>query len=89
MWKQSPVNGAPGYQQSANNSTGFSAFPVGRRWGDFDSRGTKAFFWTSSDYGWPTGISCWYYFLSNDGEDIHWGFADLGYGMSVRLVKDE
>jgi len=89
MWKQSPINGTPGYQLSTNNSTGFSALPVGRRWSNFDLKGFEGNFWTASEYGWPSGISSWYYSISYDEESIYWGFSSEGYGMSVRLVKDE
>ncbi len=86
-WVSSTTTGAPGDDQSLNNSSGFNGFPEGRRTnsGSFDSEGNVAFFWSSSEssttFAWYRGLNGNY---STPGRDA---YSKLG-GFSVRFVRD-
>ena len=61
-WINSKSAGAPGNDQSLNNSSGFNAFPESYRYlnGSFSSEGPNAFFWSftefNSFYAWSRGM---------------------------------
>lgn len=72
--------------EGANNSSGFSALPAGRRSyspGNFHDIGSKAYFWSQEKTDFPHCLQ-----LLNDfctvGEE-HWFMST---GMSVRCIKD-
>lgn len=53
VWRLSKCVGSPGFQQSTNNTTGFSAVPAGcyvyrNEVHDYNGFGTYAFYWSSS-----------------------------------------
>ena len=92
-WNTSTEPGAPGNDQSSNNSSGFNAFPEGFRVydGQFYREGRDTLFWSSTDYSsfcspsdCATNSN-----LSNETSNliISNGGAS-GNGMSVRFVRD-
>ena len=89
-WYSSTDAGAIGNDQSLNNSSGFNAFPVGRRSsnGSFYYESANAFFWSSTEL---TPNFVWSPFLDNNSSFL--GRYDDGYvsksaGSSVRFVRD-
>ena len=91
-WNTSTVTGAPGNDQSTNNSSGFNAFPKGYRgyWeqGSFVDNSNQALFWSSTS---SNDVLGWYFrltfqveftYLTND--DSIWKQG----GMQVRFVRD-
>ena len=79
--------GAPGNDQSLNNSSGFNAFPVGSRSNNFSSSGEGDFtaFWSSTDVGY--GVI--YYILENGINGLGMDSCDNVFdGFSVRFVRD-
>ena len=89
-WNISTSDGAPGNDQSLNNSSGFNAFPVGIIYstGDFEGEGTSTSFW-SYDLQfyefWRRSIS-----INNDGvhRDSYGSAISPKNGFSVRFVRD-
>jgi uncharacterized protein (TIGR02145 family) len=95
-WNTSTGTGAPGNDQSSDNSSGFNAFPEGKRGqcvgsetdvdyycdGLFRNEGTNTYFWSAYTSGLYWEITYWYDTL------LHYGTNSLTYGYSVRLVKD-
>lgn len=89
-WNTSTSDGAPGNDQSLNNSSGFNAFPVGIIYstGDFNGEGTSTSFW-SYDHQyfefWRRSIS-----VNNDGvyRDSYGSAISPKSGFSVRFVRD-
>lgn len=89
-WNISTSDGAPGNDQSLNNSSGFNAFPVGIIYstGDFEGEGTSTSFWS---YGlaisehWRRSLSTY-----NDGvhRDSYGSAISPKNGFSVRFVRD-
>lgn len=72
----------------ANNSSGFTALPAGRREytdGSFINSGFNGFWWTSSAYN-PD--YSWYRQINYDGAIINAANFHKQYGFSVRCVKD-
>ena len=86
-WSGSPNIGAPGNDQSLNNSSGFNAFPVGYRFnsGLFVSDGASANFWSST---WDVGNYAWKLSLSINGSNLIGGNLSKPHGFSVRFIKD-
>jgi uncharacterized protein (TIGR02145 family) len=75
------------YDQSTNNATGFSAFPVGRNFSEsFDGFGNIAYFWTATK---SSGNNVYYRYISAQNTSVE-SFDSFmyGYGYSVRCVKD-
>lgn len=73
---------------SANNSSGFTALPSGRREyndGRFINTGFNAFWWTSSAYN-PD--YSWYYQVNYDFASVIVANFHKQYGFSIRLIKD-
>ncbi|MFT6827941.1 MAG: hypothetical protein ACI9Z3_001525 [Roseivirga sp.] len=73
---------------SANNISGFTALPSGRREytdGRFINTGFNAFWWTSSAYN-PD--YSWYYQTNYDFASMIVANFHKQYGFSIRLVKD-
>ena len=88
-WSASTVTGSPGNYQSANNDSGFNAFPEGIRFSDgsFYFEGNDASFWSSTEinsyYAWGRGLSGNYSDLNRSS-----GNGDKPNGYSVRFVRD-
>ena len=88
-WNSNPTAGAPGNDQSTNNSSGFNAFPEGYRNnsnGSFYDEGGSALFWSSTefntDYAWDRN-------LGDYSSDLYRNyFNSKQTGFSVRFVKD-
>ncbi len=84
-WSTSTTSCAVGNNQPANNATGFSAFPVGKRSGSsFGYAGDITDFWSSRSYGsdaYSVGMNYNSYFFSG-------GTGSKNYGRSVRCLKD-
>ena len=87
-WNSSTQLGAPGNDQSLNNSSGFNAFPEGLRLSDgsFIDDGTSTIFWSSTenntDSAWNRGLGI-YSFSSLDRTNYL-----KQDGFSVRFVRD-
>ena len=72
----------------ANNSSGFTALPAGRREytdGSFINTGFNAFWWTSTAYN-PD--YSWYFQMNYDGANLIQANFHKQYGFSIRLIKD-
>ena len=91
-WNSSGEQGAPGNNQSLNNSSGFNAFPEGYRgyWeqGSFVNNSNQALFWSSSSFndvlGWYFRLSFQFEFTDLTPDDSIWKQG----GMQVRFVRD-
>ena len=87
-WNSSIATGAPGNDQSTNNSSGFNAFPVGGRGnnGSFGSEGYFAFFWSSSE---SNTDDAWTRYLNDDSSNLNRNDgSNRRNGFSVRFVRD-
>jgi uncharacterized protein (TIGR02145 family) len=87
-WNSSTNAGAPGNDQSLNNSSGFNAFPEGYRTSDvgsFNGEGYSAFFWSSTEAN--TDLA-WFRGLNSNYSDLYRTNFDKHYGFSVRFVRD-
>lgn len=85
-WNSLTYLGAPGNDQSLNNSSGFNAFPEGLRVsGSFMYEGLWAIFWSSTER--DTSFA-WYRFLSYDDSDLNRYDTIKEFGFSVRFVRD-
>ena len=85
-WRSSNEPGAPGNDQSLNNSSGFNAFPEGLRnnSGSFSNEGNYTFFWSSTENTNPV----WDRSLSFDGSNLNMYNYYKQSGFSVRFVRD-
>jgi len=86
-WIISTVTGAPGNNQSLNNSSGFNAFPevIRSNNGSFDVGGYNAIFWSSTE---DDPDNAWYRFL-NFNSSVLYRYGDYKQvGFSVRFVRD-
>ena len=87
-WNSSTDPGAPGNDQSLNNSSGFNAFPVGDRTNDgsFINEGNDAKFWSTAVND-PN--NAYIRLLLNYRSDIFGtNLTTKPFGFSVRFVKD-
>jgi uncharacterized protein (TIGR02145 family) len=86
-WNSSTEPGAPGNDQSTNNSSGFNAFPEGYRSynGSFFNEVNFAIFWSSTEYS-PIAWSRSLYF-DNFTLDRYY-YSIKRDGCSVRFVRD-
>jgi uncharacterized protein (TIGR02145 family) len=86
-WGSSTGTGAIGNDQSLNNSSGFNAFPEGKRSdnGSFYNEGTNAFFWSSTELN--TNFA-WYRYLSIIYSNLYRRNDNRRGGFSVRFVRD-
>jgi uncharacterized protein (TIGR02145 family) len=89
-WNSSGEQGAPGNNQSLNNSSGFNAFPEGYRFynGSFGYVGNFAFFWSSTE---DNSSLAW----SRNLRNLYSSYSNLSRtnevkqnGLSVRFVRD-
>jgi uncharacterized protein (TIGR02145 family) len=87
-WNNNTETGNVGQNQSTNNSSGFNAFPEGRRDSDatFNLEGLAAKFWTATE-AFDTDKN-WSYSIYNDRSDLLKDWDFLKTGLSVRFVKD-
>jgi uncharacterized protein (TIGR02145 family) len=82
------VDGWMGPNTGATNLSGFSAVPVGWRWGntgEIAPGGGQASFWTSTPV---SGITSWARAIFYDDDRIHRNYYENTYGGSIRCVKD-
>ena len=87
-WYSSTRTGAPGNDQSLNNSSAFNAFPEGYRYGSGFFEGTEGFtiFWSSTE---DITNFAWSRNLGNDRSgNLFRGTGYEGDGFSVRFVRD-
>ena len=86
-WNSSTTAGAPGNDQSTNNSSGFNAFPVGSRSysGSFGVEGNYATFWSSTV---SSTYSAWYRNLIYIWSYLYRNNHSKESGLSVRFVRD-
>ncbi|EAZ94963.1 hypothetical protein FBBAL38_11479 [Flavobacteria bacterium BAL38] len=86
-WINSTIAGAPGNDQSLNNSSGFNAFPEGYRFNDgsFLSEGNVAFFWSSTE---NNSDLAWFRYLFYDYSSLDRSLNGKRFGFSVRFVRD-
>ena len=86
-WDSYTSTGAPGNDQSLNNSSSFNAFPEGSRGfnGSFYNEGSNAFFWSSTE---NVSILAWYRTLSIDYSYLNRSNYYKQSGFSVRFVRD-
>ena len=86
-WTSSTEPGAPGNDQSTNNSSGFNAFPEGYRInnGSFNDEGSNAIFWSSTE---NLSNDAWNRSLNYNLSFLDRGFNDKQGGFSVRFVRD-
>ena len=83
-WKTSSSSGTPGYVPSANNSTGFSAFPAGHN-GFSNDFGFRAYFWSATESN-----SDGTYFLDllyNKADMLRLNATNKYVGFSVRCIR--
>ncbi|MDC3132586.1 fibrobacter succinogenes major paralogous domain-containing protein [Flavobacteriaceae bacterium] len=85
-WVSSTELGAPGNDQSLNNSSGFNALPEGGRSsnGPFYGEGDRVPFWSSTEYN--TNDS-WGRMVDNSS-DLYIAAGSKRLGFSVRFVRD-
>lgn len=72
----------------ADNSSGFSGLPAGKRsdgGGDFSGMGNFGYWWTSSGY---LSDFIWYRILSCDETGVFRGYHNKGHGYSVRCIRN-
>tara|TARA_B110000046_G_C12958982_1_gene383614 strand:+ start:89 stop:1045 length:957 start_codon:yes stop_codon:yes gene_type:complete len=87
-WNTSTNEGAPGNDQSANNSSGFNAFPQSFRYisGGFNGEGGMVLFWNSTNFGSDTA---WSRVLGNSSSNlVRNSYFGKRSGFSVRFVRD-
>lgn len=88
-WPTSTSEGAPGYDQESNNSSGFSAKPGGFRSqyssSTFSDIGTSGYWWsTTVNYSY----SAWYRSINYNINEVFRGDIDKKNGYSVRCIRD-
>ena len=87
-WNSATNTGAPGNNQSLNNSSGFNAFPEGyRSYDGFSIEGLVAIFWSSPLY-YGNNHSPYIRGINVNGSNLgrNNDYAQLGF--SVRFVRD-
>lgn len=86
-WWSSTIVGVIGNDLTANNSSGFSALPVGDR--DYDGHffriGSNAYWWSSTE---RDTTFAYYRGLSWEDRDFGWASANKGFGVTLRLVRN-
>lgn len=84
-WDGSTYTCEVGNNPSANNSTGFSALPAGRKGGLYYYFGTFAYFWSATE---ATNYNAWYRSLCYSSAYVSGSYDDGVNGFSVRCVRD-
>lgn len=77
------------YNNTGADEYGFSVLPAGDRSysGDFDSRGSFAYFWSSAEDEYR-GYSAWHLDFYYGRDRVSYCGYDKNYGLSVRCLKD-
>jgi uncharacterized protein (TIGR02145 family) len=86
-WNISSTPGAPGNDLTSNNSSGFTAYPSGKRWesGNFYFIDMGTTWWTSTSYN---DNGAYYLSINNVTPWISLDSWDKNSGYSVRCLKD-
>jgi uncharacterized protein (TIGR02145 family) len=87
-WYEYPdYSGAPGYNLSTNNSSGFSALPGGHRivGGNFHDQSDSGYWWSATENSWSFA---YYRPLFYSLEYLYRNSIYKSWGFSVRLVRD-
>jgi uncharacterized protein (TIGR02145 family) len=87
-WNSSTDLGAPGNDQSLNNSSGFNAYPEGARnaQGSFLHESYFAFFWSLTELN---SINAQNRYLNNNNSNLKLNFyLNKRFGFSVRFVRN-
>ena len=86
-WNSRTETGAPGNDQSLNNSSGFNAFPEGGRnnSGLWLNEGESALIWSSTEYN---SSNVWFFDLLSSEPDLSSNRISRRHGLSVRFVKN-
>ena len=86
-WNSSTNTGAPGNDQSLNNSSGFNAFPEGYRFnnGSFGWEDVNTLFWASTE---SSVNKAWFRDMYTNYSFLDMYFNHKDYGISVRFVRD-
>ncbi|MBN2634521.1 MAG: fibrobacter succinogenes major paralogous domain-containing protein [Bacteroidales bacterium] len=86
-WKISNTPGTPGNDMTTNNSSGFTALPIGvRKTTSYLGSGDKVSFWSATEYnaGSSRSFEIWY----NDSDILSNILNEKHCGASVRCIKD-
>lgn len=89
-WFSSTNSGTIGYNQSANNKSGFRGLPSGRccgEYGSFYDVGVYCFLWSASDNLFEPGRA-WFRSLNYDEKTFDSYYTTKTSGFSVRCVRD-
>ena len=93
-WVSSSFSGTPGYNPSANNSTGFTAMPAGSisihpNYVSISDMGSSAFFWTNTLYGHFNDHAkyFWIDYQITDAFINYNDIVDIKKGFSVRCLR--
>ena len=88
-WNTSTTDGAPGYDQNSNNSSGFNALPLGYLHKDVNwmGYGSTAMFW-AIDYSDDSNSDQKSRHLAKNASDLQSDVRKKFEGCSVRFVKD-
>lgn len=85
-WTYDNIAGHVGNDQLSNNTSGFSALPVGIRYsyGAFQGPGSSCFWWTSTEFNASSAWQSWIY----NGSIIDLNDYPKNVGLPVRCLKD-
>ena len=86
-WIANSLKGNVGNDQLSNNSSGFSAFAGGYRYGigSFNELGSYSYWWSSTEVN---STTAWYRNLSEQRNDAYRDNTNKQNGISVRCLKD-
>ena len=84
-WNSDDSDCAVGNDLSANNATGFSAFPAGGYYGCYNLFGLDASFWSATEVNSDSSFGRYPFYNS---WFVAGGGASKGYGFSVRCLRD-
>ena len=90
-WNPSGDAGTIGNDLASNNSSNFSAYPGGYRYGagTFNQAGWHNYLWTSSDYGANNTYVAWHRLLHYSTNSVIRNYGVKKDGYSVRCMKGE
>jgi len=86
-WLSSGTLGHVGNNQASNNSSGYTAVPVGSRsgGGTYADLGVASQFWTATEY---SGTQAWKRYIRYDFSDFFSYENSKDAGLSIRCIKD-
>ena len=86
-WTSDSSDCTPGNNLSANNASGFNAFPSGMRYSDgsFLNLGSSAYFWTSTKYGVD---AAYYRYLAFNNASFDSGTNARALAFVIRCIKN-